>query len=139
MLQIVPLARSAGPLNGPADVAPFAARVRAERGALMSLPTPPLMHGTALNVGALPSLSVGGAVALLTSARSIPPRCGSSCEREAMLDLNVVGDAFARPLLTELMNGPSRLVFVAGDHFLRRHVLLRGQDGSAWIGSHRAR
>ncbi len=74
----------------------------------MSLPTPPLMHGTALNVGALPSLSVGGAVALLSKRSFDPSEVWELVEREPIFNLNLVGDAFARPLLTALMNEAPR-------------------------------
>ena len=75
---------------------------RAEVGGYVCLPTPPFMHGaahwTALSIWAL-----GGSVIVQSHPERLDPDdIWSSVEREGVTLLNIVGDAFARPLVDQL-------------------------------------
>jgi fatty-acyl-CoA synthase len=77
----------------------------AQRRALRSCPAPPLMHGAA-HWNAISTWTSGGTVVL----QDHPERLDAAdilrtIEREQVNSLNIVGDAFARPLLEELRAG----------------------------------
>ncbi len=95
-------------LTDPAAIAPLAAELAAEDGLLSSLPACPLMHATGLAIGALPVLTFGGAVVLLEARGLDPSETWAAIERERVDSLTIVGDAFSRPLLRELDQGPPR-------------------------------
>ena len=88
---------------------PPEARLTIERGraAATVLPACPLMHGTGLFI-ALSTLSGGGTVVLIDTARLDAPAVWSAVERESVRVLTIVGDAFARPLLEALDREPDR-------------------------------
>ncbi|HET9076472.1 MAG TPA: AMP-binding protein [Acidimicrobiales bacterium] len=69
---------------------------------LVSIPCPPLMHGTGMWVGAMPALVAGGTVVLLESRTFDPSELWRVAERERATRVVVVGDAFARPMLRAL-------------------------------------
>ncbi len=71
------------------------------RAAATLLPACPLMHGTGLFM-ALSTLSGGGTTVLLDDVRLDAAAVWDAVEREAVQVVTIVGDAFARPLLTEL-------------------------------------
>jgi acyl-CoA synthetase (AMP-forming)/AMP-acid ligase II len=83
------------------------AAVRAGKRAATTLPACPLMHGTGLFI-ALSTLAGGGTVVLLDTARLDPVEMWSAVEREQVAVLTIVGDAFARPLLSALQAEPGR-------------------------------
>lgn len=88
------------PGSAPAAAA-LAARVVAEGRAPRSLPAAPLMHTTAL-FKSLATLLLGGCV-LFASSRSLD--ADELCRligEEGVVDLSIVGDAFARPILAAL-------------------------------------
>jgi fatty-acyl-CoA synthase len=62
------------------------------------------MHGTGLFI-TLSTLSGGGKVVLLDTLRLDPDAVWAAIERERVQVLTIVGDAFARPLLTALETG----------------------------------
>jgi len=75
---------------------------RAEVGGYVCLPTPPFMHGaahwTAFSIWAL-----GGSVIVQSNPKRLDPEdVWSTVERERVTLLNIVGDAFGRPLCDEL-------------------------------------
>jgi len=73
---------------------------------LRVLPAPPLMHGAA-HWNALSAWIAGGTVIMQDdTARLDPVDVLSTCQREAVSSLLIVGDAFARPLLDELARTP---------------------------------
>lgn len=77
----------------------------ARRSRLRSCPAPPLMHGAA-HWNAISTFTSGGTVVL----QDHPERLDAAdilrtIERERVTALNIVGDAFARPLLDELRTG----------------------------------
>jgi fatty-acyl-CoA synthase len=88
----------ARPGTEPPDVADTLGRGRR---AATVLPACPLMHGTGLFI-ALSTLSGGGKVVLVDSARLDAARTWEAVQREQVEALTIVGDAFARPLLDEL-------------------------------------
>jgi fatty-acyl-CoA synthase len=70
-----------------------------------ALPTPPFMHGTS-HWAAFTFWHVGGTVVVQSEPRRLDPAdIWSTVEREKVEVLNLVGDAFARPLLDELRRG----------------------------------
>ncbi len=94
----VALWQMARPGSTPPDVADTIAKGRA---AATLLPACPLMHGTGLFM-ALSTLSGGGTVVLLDDVRLDAAAVWDAIEREQVQVVTIVGDAFARPLLTEL-------------------------------------
>jgi fatty-acyl-CoA synthase len=89
------------PGTEPPDVA---ASITAGKQAATLLPACPLMHGTGLFI-TLSTLSGGGKVVLLDTLRLDPDAVWAAIERERVQVLTIVGDAFARPLLTALETG----------------------------------
>ncbi len=108
ILESTPALIGLGPVNDPAEVAVLAKRLAAEGRLLACLPACPLMHATGLAIGALPGLTFGGSVVLLEGRGLDSDELWSTVEREQVASLTVVGDAFARPLLRELNEGPPR-------------------------------
>jgi fatty-acyl-CoA synthase len=100
----VALWQMARPGTQPPDVAES---IRAGKQAATLLPACPLMHGTGLFI-TLSTLSGGGIVVLLPTARLDPEAVWSAIEREHVAVCTIVGDAFARPLLTALEKEPDR-------------------------------
>jgi fatty-acyl-CoA synthase len=84
-----------------AGIAPFIDSFAA-RGADVTIPCCPLMHGTGMWVGAMPGLLSGGVVVLLDSRSFDPHEVWRLTERETVTRLVIVGDPFARPLLRAL-------------------------------------
>jgi fatty-acyl-CoA synthase len=77
----------------------------ARRSRLRSCPAPPLMHGAA-HWNAISTWTSGGTVVLQDEPRHLDAiDILSTIERERVSALNIVGDAFARPLVEELRNG----------------------------------
>jgi acyl-CoA synthetase (AMP-forming)/AMP-acid ligase II len=68
----------------------------------ISTPACPLMHGTGLNAGVMVPHNLGGLVVLFRNGRFDPDQLWTLVARERVSDLTIVGDAFARPLLTAL-------------------------------------
>jgi fatty-acyl-CoA synthase len=66
------------------------------------------MHGTGMGIGALPALTFGGAVVLLEGRGLDIGELWSTVEERAVNSITVVGDAFARPMLRGLREGPPR-------------------------------
>jgi len=95
-------------VTDPSEVAVAAARYRDAGRRIVALPACPLMHATGLSIGAVPALTFGGCVVLLTSKGLDVDEAWSAIERERVLSLTIVGDAFARPLLRGLIDGPAR-------------------------------
>jgi fatty-acyl-CoA synthase len=72
------------------------------RATLRALPAAPLMHGAA-HWNAISAWVAGGAVVLPTDpSRADPADLLATCAREGISTLQIVGDAFARPLLDEI-------------------------------------
>jgi fatty-acyl-CoA synthase len=69
---------------------------------LISLPASPLMHNTALAIGAAPALATGGTVVLLEHRRFDASALWETVAAERVNAITIVGDPFARPMLTAL-------------------------------------
>ncbi len=95
-------------VTDPAEVAPLARRFADEGRRLVGLPACPLMHATGLAIGTFPSLTFGGTIVLLVGRGLDVAEVWDAVERESVLSLTVVGDAFARPLLRGLDEGRTR-------------------------------
>ncbi|MEZ5180221.1 MAG: AMP-binding protein [Acidimicrobiales bacterium] len=107
-LSSTPVLLGQPPVTDPAGAAGLA-RVLADADArLVGLPACPLMHATGLSIGAIPALSVGGTVALLAGRGLDVDELWDVVDREGVMALTVVGDAFARPMLRGLREGPPR-------------------------------
>lgn len=101
------------PLSGfptvPVDEVPaFAAGMEGTDDIVVSLPAPPLMHNTGLGIGATPALATGGTVVLLESRKFDATELWDTIAAERVNAITIVGDAFARPMLTELNEHPHR-------------------------------
>ncbi|MBX3482042.1 MAG: AMP-binding protein [Phenylobacterium sp.] len=77
-------------------------RLQAEGRAPVSTPACPLMHGTGQNGGVLMPHAMGGCVVLFRNTRFDADALWRLVEAEAVSDLTIVGDAFARPMLDAL-------------------------------------
>ncbi len=71
------------------------------------LPGPPLMHGTACWF-AMAALSAAGSVVTLTSTHFDPVELLETVSGRAVKGLCIVGDPFAKPILSELGSQPGR-------------------------------
>jgi 3-oxocholest-4-en-26-oate---CoA ligase len=81
--------------------------VMAGKRAATALPACPLMHGTGLFI-TLSTLAGGGTVVLIDQVGLDAALIWSEVERNAVQVLTIVGDVFARPLLTALEAEPGR-------------------------------
>jgi fatty-acyl-CoA synthase len=78
---------------------------RAKRGGPRALPAPPFMHGAA-HWTAFGMWHVGGSVVVQSDVKRLDPDdIWSTVEREKVTALNIVGDAFGRPLADGLRSG----------------------------------
>jgi fatty-acyl-CoA synthase len=100
----VALWQMARPGTDPPD--PIAA-ARAGKRSGTCLPACPLMHGTGLNI-ALSTLSGAGTLVLIDQMGLDPTAVWDEVERTEVAVLTIVGDAFARPLLSALDAAPDR-------------------------------
>jgi acyl-CoA synthetase (AMP-forming)/AMP-acid ligase II len=107
----------------PEGAVALAARSNADGHQFVTIPAPPLMHNTALGIGATPTLLFGGRVVLLNGRKFEAGELWAVAEREGATSVTVVGDAFARPMLKVLDEGARydldsvRLVASAGAMF----------------------
>lgn len=123
----------------------------ARNGVLRALPAPPFMHG-ASHWMAFSCLHQGGTVAIQNSpARLDPDDIWSTIEREKIVFLTIVGDAFGRPLLDQLdrkrydlsqfnvlLSGGAILTPALKDAFLEKipHLMIIDGFGASETGGH---
>jgi acyl-CoA synthetase (AMP-forming)/AMP-acid ligase II len=107
-LSAVPTSMGLPPLSEPEQAAPFATARNGAGAQIGVLVACPLMHGTGLNLGALPYLVFGGRVVLVPGGGFDPAVIWDLMESERLQFLTLVGDAMARPLLRELREGRRR-------------------------------
>ena len=74
----------------------------------VSLVACPLMHGTGMWLGAMVPMSAGGTVVLTSKLGLDPDLLWGLVEENAVTDMVIVGDAFARPLLNALDDAEKR-------------------------------
>jgi acyl-CoA synthetase (AMP-forming)/AMP-acid ligase II len=96
------------PAATPEEAVALAARLATEGRQFVTIPAPPLIHNTALGIGANPALLFGGRVVLLNGRHFDVGELWDTAARERANCIVVVGDAFARPMLKELAEGPER-------------------------------
>jgi len=87
------------PPTDAADVAPMVKGVVEAGNGLISMPCAPLMHGTGVWLGAMiPQL--GGAQVVTLQSRSLDPdEVLRTAQNEAVTNMTIVGDAFAKPII----------------------------------------
>ncbi len=96
------------PCDSPEAAVAMATRAFGEDRQFVTIPAPPLMHNTALGIGANPTLLLGGRVVLLNGRRFSADEVWDVTSRERASTIVVVGDAFARPMLQALDANSSR-------------------------------
>jgi fatty-acyl-CoA synthase len=84
-----------------AEVGRVAAELSASGRSPVNMTAPPLMHGTGLFL-AFSTFVLGGRVVLLAGRRFDAVELLTLVQREGVTQLSMVGDAFARPIVTEL-------------------------------------
>ena len=84
-----------------------AVRTRLRTRGPIGLAASPLMHGTGL-LNAGNTLSLGGTVVTMTSRRLDAAGLLDTVDREAVKNMVIVGDAFAKPILSALEENPDR-------------------------------
>jgi fatty-acyl-CoA synthase len=90
------------PLGGAKFESVDAVATAAKNGDMRALPAPPFMHGAA-HWMAFTCLHQGGSVIIQNHSERLDPHdIWSTIEREKVVFLTIVGDAFARPLLDQL-------------------------------------
>ena len=100
------LAASVGlPATAPQQIVERAVQLAHEERLPRSLVPCPLIHGTGLQLGANPFLTLGGCVILPASRRFDPAEVWADIDRTAATHLTLVGEPMARPLLKALLEG----------------------------------
>jgi acyl-CoA synthetase (AMP-forming)/AMP-acid ligase II len=89
------------------DLAEHVERVAANLKPAVSLPLPPLMHGTGLLSG-VGAIAAGGTVITLTSKSFEAELALSLIDKHKVTTISIVGDAFARPLVEFLDANPNK-------------------------------
>ena len=112
LLQTVPPLLGHASIVEPAHCVDIALALRDAGRPFTALPAPPLMHATGLAIGAVPALTFGGRVVLLTHRGLDVDELWDTVERERVNAITVVGDPFARPMLRALDTKPRQLDFV---------------------------
>ncbi len=107
-LASVPVVLGMAPLSEPEEIITTAGQLFDEGRQYASMPACPLMHGTGMGIGALPATTFGGRLVLLEGRGLDVDELWSTVERESVNAITIVGDAFARPLLRALDEGPKR-------------------------------
>lgn len=107
-LSSTPVLLGHAPVTGPGGAAPLARLLADTDARLVGLPACPLMHATGLTIGAVPAMSVGGTVAPLAGRGLDVDELWTLVDQEGVMAITVVGDAFGRPMLRGLRDGPSR-------------------------------
>jgi fatty-acyl-CoA synthase len=92
----------------PEEVLDGVATLHRETRAPRTIVACPLMHGTGLWVGAFVTLNQGGAVITVPGTSFDPHRLWETVQREAVTDIVIVGDAFAKPMLRALEEAEAR-------------------------------
>jgi fatty-acyl-CoA synthase len=90
------------------EVPAFTRMIEGTENVLVSLPVSPLMHNTGLGIGVAPALATGGTVVLLKGRRFDVDELWDTVAAERVNAITIVGDAFARPMLTALNENSSR-------------------------------
>jgi fatty-acyl-CoA synthase len=112
---------------------PAEAAAKAPNVKLRTLPCAPFMHGAA-HWNAISAFVAGGTVVIQREvARLDPADIWSTCSAEAVTALQIVGDAFAGPLLDELRTHRDRYDLGALRHLLTGGAILSPAHKAAFI------
>ncbi|MGA1362484.1 MAG: acyl-CoA synthetase [Ilumatobacteraceae bacterium] len=84
------------------EIAATVCALHSENGPFVSVPCCPLMHGTGMWIGAMMPHATGGTVVLLPSRKFDADELLQLVETEAVKQVVIVGDAFARPIADAL-------------------------------------
>jgi len=98
-------ARRLGPV--PENAAALAAHIAKTGPGQRTLPAPPLMHGTGL-LTAMGAMLAGGSVVTLEGETFDPHELLRAIDRWRPASMAIVGDSFARPILSALNEAPGR-------------------------------
>ena len=85
---------------------------RVPKTGIVSIPAAPLMHGTGA-FGALTTLLLAGTVVTMEGRSFDPAALLDTIDREKVTSMNIVGDAFAKPIVRALTNEPARWSFAS--------------------------
>lgn len=96
------------PMNGLGDLPRFMDEVRRAGATPRSLPLCPLMHLTAMGLGALISFSIGGSIVTTSGPALDAKRVWDVVWRHDVTSIVIVGDTFARALLEEVRERAAR-------------------------------
>ena len=110
----------------PEEAAAVAAQLRTDGAAPVLLSAPPLIHGTALFL-AMAAFLRGGTVVLLSSGSFDADELWRHVQGERVTDLAIVGDPFARPMLSALEAAEAR-----GEPYDISSVRIISSSGIAW-------
>jgi len=91
------------------DLAEYVGRVRVDPPPV-SLPLPPLMHGTGL-LSAVGAMARGGTCVTLSGRSFEPLEALAAIDRHRVTNVTIVGDAFAAPMVNALDAHPGRFDF----------------------------
>jgi acyl-CoA synthetase (AMP-forming)/AMP-acid ligase II len=94
---------SLGVIGEPTAYGPVIARALRDRGEnVVSFPVAPLMHSTAMNASAIPTLLFGGCVVTSSAGKFVPDEVLGVAADCDVTTMTVGGDAMAKPLLLAL-------------------------------------
>jgi fatty-acyl-CoA synthase len=93
------------PPTDAAEVGPIVKQAYEEGRQLISIPCAPLMHGTGLWIGTFIPHLAGGHVVTLTNRSLDPHEVLATVERHHASAVTIVGDSFAKPLISALDEG----------------------------------
>ncbi|MGZ4738711.1 MAG: AMP-binding protein [Ilumatobacteraceae bacterium] len=91
-----------------AEVAPLVRSIAESGNRMIAIPCAPLMHGTGLWLGSFATHLTGGEVITLISRTLDPHEVLATAQRRRVTSLVIVGDAFAKPLVTAIDEAAAR-------------------------------
>ncbi len=109
------------------DVAPLVRSITESGNRMIAIPCAPLMHGTGLWLGSFASHLTGGEVITLTSRTLDPHEVLATAQRRRATSLVIVGDAFAKPLVTAIDEAIDR-----GDPYDLSSIVVIISSGVMW-------
>lgn len=119
--------RGMTPPEDASDFGPGAKQVFEAGGSPRSIPACPLMHGTGMWIGAMVPHGLGGSVVLFDNSHFDADAMWQLAADEAVTDVTIVGDVFARPLLAALDRARD-----AGTPYRLDAMRMMGSSGVMW-------
>lgn len=102
-LRQMPVLMGRSPCQSGEEAVALARQLAEEQSQPSSMPVCPLMHGSGQWVGVFATHLFGGRTVLLTTRSLDADEVWATAERESVASMVIVGDAFARPLLRQLV------------------------------------